>query len=147
MKVLLYGANGYTGRLIAEQWPREGKELILAGRSMNAVKELGQQLDKEYRVFALDNAETIEKTLTDIDLVLNAAGPFFRTAHPLVEGCLSTETHYVDITGEVDVFEHIQSYHEVAGEKGIVLLPGAGFDVVPTDILSAKLLEELPEAL
>ena len=147
MKVLLYGANGYTGRLIAEQWPKEGKELILSGRSMNAVKELGQQLDKEYRVFALDEAEIIEEALADIDLVLNAAGPFFRTAQPLVEGCLSTKTHYVDITGEVDVFEKIQSYHESAGEKGIVLLPGAGFDVVPTDFLSAKLAEELPGAV
>ncbi len=147
MKVLLYGANGFTGRLIAEQWPgSEAKELILAGRSVQAIGELGKQLNKGHRVFALDDSTTIEEALADIDLVLNAAGPFDRTALPLVKACLSVAVHYVDITGEWKIFEAIQRFDEAAQEKGVVLLPGAGFDVVPTDIVSNILAEKMPDA-
>jgi short subunit dehydrogenase-like uncharacterized protein len=144
MKVLLYGANGYTGRLIADQWPSSSHDLILAGRSVDPIKQLGQRLGKEYRVFALEDSSTIEEALIDIDLVLNAAGPFQKTAQPLVKACLSKQTHYVDITGEIEVFETIQSYDDQAQAQGIVLLPGAGFDVVPTDVLANILADELP---
>jgi short subunit dehydrogenase-like uncharacterized protein len=146
MNVLLYGANGYTGRLIAQQWPDGNKTLILAGRNTDEVQQLGKELDRPNRVFALDNPAAVKEELNDIDLVLNAAGPFFRTAQPLVEACLATKTHYLDITGEVPVFENIQSYHDQAQEKGVVLLPGVGFDVVPTDVLASKLKEQLPSA-
>ncbi len=146
MKVLLYGANGYTGRLIAESWPEEAHTLILGGRSAEAVGELASQLGKEDRIFDLEDNSATEKALQGVDLVLNAAGPFFSTAQPLVEACLQTKTHYVDITGEIEVFENIQSYHDQAQKKGIVLLPGAGFDVVPTDVLASKLKEKLPGA-
>jgi short subunit dehydrogenase-like uncharacterized protein len=146
MKVLLYGANGYTGRLIAESWPEAAHTLILGGRSARSVGELASRLGKEDRIFDLEDRIGTAEALQDIDLVLNAAGPFFQTAQPLVEACLSTKAHYVDITGEIEVFETIQSYHNEAQAQGIVLLPGAGFDVVPTDVLAAKLAEKQAEA-
>lgn len=146
MKVLLYGANGYTGRLIAESWPEEAHTLILGGRSAKAVGELARQLGKEDRIFDLEDDNATENALQDVDLVLNAAGPFAQTAQPLVEACLHTKTHYLDITGEVPVFETLQSYHDQAQETGVVLLPGVGFDVVPTDVLASKLKERRPEA-
>jgi short subunit dehydrogenase-like uncharacterized protein len=146
MNVLLYGANGYTGRLIAEQWPSGTHKLIVAGRSADKVKKVGQELEWPYRVFGLNEPMAIEEGLADIDLVINAAGPFSRTAKPLVEACLARKTHYVDITGEVEVFETLQSYHEQAEAQGIVILPGAGFDVVPTDVVASALKGKMPGA-
>jgi short subunit dehydrogenase-like uncharacterized protein len=142
MRVLLYGANGYTGQLIAEFWPEAAHTLILGGRSSQSVGELASRLGKKDRIFDLDDRMVTVEALKDIDLLLNAAGPFFRTARPLVEACLATKTHYVDITGEIEVFESIQDHHDQAQAEGVVLLPGAGFDVVPTDILAAKLVEK-----
>ncbi len=77
---------------------------------------------------------------------MNCAGPFSHTARPLVAACLQAQTHYLDITGEIEVFELVKSFHQKALEKNITLLPGVGFDVVPTDCLANYLHEKLPDA-
>jgi len=145
MQWMIYGANGYTGRLIAQEARQRGLSPILAGRS-DAVAALAQQLGCVHRRFGLDDPDEVRAGLDGIGLVLHCAGPFSATAAPMLEGCLAAGAHYLDITGEIDVFAHCHAQDARARERGIVVLPGAGFDVVPTDCLAALLKRELPTA-
>jgi short subunit dehydrogenase-like uncharacterized protein len=143
---LLYGANGYTGRLILNLATAYGLQPILAGRNESAIRTLAQQHHLPFRIADVNNPEQLKEMLTGIPLVLHAAGPFKHTAFPMIEACLHTGTHYLDITGEIEVFEKARHYDKAAQEKGIMIMPGVGFDVVPTDCLSLFLKEELPDA-
>ncbi len=142
---LLYGANGYTGRLIAEEAARRGERPILAGRDEPAIASLAERHGFEHRVFDLEDPAKIEANLEDVGAVCLAAGPFSRTSRPVVDACLRTETSYLDITGEIPVLEAVMSRSEEALRAGISLLPGVGFDVVPSDCLAKKLAEALPD--
>ena len=75
---------------------------------------------------------------------LHCAGPFSRTWRPMYDACLGTGTHYLDITGEIDVFEALAARDRAARDAGIMLLPGVGFDVVPSDCLIADLAARHP---
>lgn len=143
---LIYGANGYTGELIAREAVQRGLRPILAGRNREAVVTLATSLGLEARIFGLDDPQAIEAGLKDCAVVLHCAGPFSRTAKPMIEACLHAHTHYLDITGEIAVFEMAATYDAVAKLANIMLLPGVGFDVVPTDCLAAHLKAQLPSA-
>ena len=143
---LLYGAYGYTGRLIADEAVARGETPVLAGRREGPLRELGERLDLPWRVFPLDEADRLDRGLEGIDAVLLAAGPFSGTSRPVVEACLRNRVHYLDITGEIPVFEAIFARDSEARDRGVTLLPGVGFDVVPTDCLAATLAEALPGA-
>jgi short subunit dehydrogenase-like uncharacterized protein len=143
---LLYGANGYTGRLILERALLLGLRPRLGGRDAEAVGTLASAHGLEHRAFALDDARALTAALTEVPVVLHAAGPFSKTAVPMAEACIRTGTHYVDITGEIEVFERLHEMTERASAAGVMLLPGAGFDVVPTDLLAAHLKRRLPDA-
>ncbi|MFW6050147.1 MAG: saccharopine dehydrogenase family protein [Myxococcota bacterium] len=143
---LIYGAYGFTGQLIAEEAQRRGMQPVLAGRRAEAVQELADRLDLEGRVFDLGSPEAVARQIQDFEAVLLAAGPFSQTSAPVVEACLRTGAHYLDITGEIGVFEAIFRLDGQARERGVVLLPGVGFDVVPTDCLAAVLKQALPSA-
>ncbi|OGT59524.1 MAG: hypothetical protein A3E01_01735 [Gammaproteobacteria bacterium RIFCSPHIGHO2_12_FULL_63_22] len=146
MKWMVYGANGYTGRLIAEEAARRGLRPILAGRNAGAIEPLAKKLKLPVRAFALDNPAAVRAGLKDIGLVLHCAGPFSATSAPMVAACLDVGAHYLDITGEIDIFAACHALDAVARKRGIVLMPGTGFDVVPTDCLAAQLKRELPSA-
>ena len=104
MKFLLYGANGYTGSLIAEHAGEFGLTPILAGRSEDKIRPLAERLGYEYRIFDLSETEKLEQALREVSVVLHAAGPFKFTASSMIKACLRTGTHYLDITGEIPVF-------------------------------------------
>lgn len=144
MSWMIYGANGYTGNLIAREAAHRGLTPILAGRSADAVAALAQELGFEHRVFSLggDSAEHLH----GIDLVLHCAGPFSATAEPMMKACLAARAHYLDITGEIAVFEMAQKLGPSAAEAGIVICPGVGFDVIPTDCIAAALKQSMPDA-
>ncbi|HEU4663865.1 MAG TPA: saccharopine dehydrogenase NADP-binding domain-containing protein [Dokdonella sp.] len=146
-RALVYGANGYSGALIAEEAARRGLAPVLGGRNRAAVEALAHRLGLHSRVFDLDDAAAIARGLDGIDLLLNCAGPFSRTAAPLLEACLERRVHYLDITGEIDVFAHCHRADARARERGIVVVPGVGFDVVPTDSVAALLKRALPDAV
>lgn len=146
MDWIIYGANGYTGRLAAKEAARRGLKPLLAGRSEAPVKALAGELGLDYRVFGLDDGQALRRHLSGSRLVLHCAGPFSRTSAPMVEACLAEGVHYLDITGEIAVFEAVHTLHDQARKSDVVLLPGAGFDVVPTDCLAARLVAELPAA-
>jgi short subunit dehydrogenase-like uncharacterized protein len=143
---LLYGANGYTGELIARYSGQFGLKPILAGRSKQAIESIAERLNLSFVVFDLSDKAALLDALRQVKLVVHAAGPFVHTAKQMIEACIEANVHYVDINGDVPVFEMIRLYNEAATGAGIQLLPGAGFDVVPTDCLAMKLKRNLPDA-
>jgi short subunit dehydrogenase-like uncharacterized protein len=146
MTFLLYGANGYTGELIAREAVRRGMKPVLAGRSKDSIGKLAAELGCPSAVFDLDDHTSLVSSLSNVAAVLHCAGPFSATARSMMQACLATHVHYFDITGEIPVFELAHSVHEKAVRSGIALCPGTGFDVVPTDCLAIKLKEALPDA-
>jgi short subunit dehydrogenase-like uncharacterized protein len=138
---MIYGSNGYTGELIAREAARRGLKPILAGRNAEAVGALASELGLPQRIFALDNPR-----LEGVSAVLHSAGPFIRTSRAMVDACLAAGANYLDITGEISVFEQVLSRGEEAKRAGVALLPGVGFDVVPSDCLAARLAAQLPDA-
>lgn len=146
MTLLIYGANGYTGQLTARMAVEQGLRPVLAGRSEGPVRALAQALGLEHRVFPLDDAARVDGGLDGVTVVLHCAGPFSRTARPMVEGCLRRRVHYLDITGEIEVFEQVAALDSRARTSGVMLLPGAGFDVVPSDCLAAHVAARMPDA-
>ncbi len=145
-QLMIYGANGYTGKLIAKEAIEKGYQPILAGRNQAAIEALAKELNLSSRVFSLNFESEVEKNLTDIHLVIHCAGPFSATAEPMMQACIKSKTHYTDITGEIGVFELAQSLNEQAKAAGIVLCSGVGFDVIPTDCLASLLKEKMPDA-
>ena len=143
---LLYGSYGYTGRLVARLAVERGLKPVLAGRDGEALEQQAGRLGLPHLVFSLEDSEALDRALSDVPLVLHCAGPFSETFRPMVEACLRTRRHYLDITGEIDVFEGAAALDARAGEAGIMLLPGVGMDVVPTDCLAAHLKRRLPTA-
>ena len=143
--LLVYGSYGYTGRLIAREAVARGGSPAVAGRDGRAVAEQADRLGVEGRTFGLES-DDLESHLASFDAVLNCAGPFVDTAGPMVAACLATDTDYLDITGEFSVFESLRQRDAAARESEVTLLPGVGFDVVPSDCLAAFLGEQLPEA-
>lgn len=144
--IILYGANGYTGTLIARMAKDYGIRPILAGRRAEAVKPLAESLGLEWGVADLDDASALDALLQRAPMVLHAAGPFKRTAKPMIEACLRNGKHYTDITGEIVVYEMAKTYDAPAKEKQVMIMPGVGFDVVPTDCMALHLKNKLPDA-
>jgi short subunit dehydrogenase-like uncharacterized protein len=133
---MLYGAAGHTGALIAQHGRQCGHQPLLAGRSAPAVAALARRLDLPYRELALDDPAALSAALVDVDLVLNAAGPFLHTATPLAEACLGAGVHYLDIGNELQVFRTLYDLHQRAQAAGVAIIPGTGFGVVATNCLA-----------
>src|SRR5262249_39576371 len=130
-RLLLYGAYGYTGRLTAELAAARRLDVVLAGRNQDALVALGDRLSLPTRVLGLNDAEQLRAALRDVACVVHMAGPFAVTSAPMLNACLATKTDYIDITGEIEVFEALWSRGEDIQRAGITAVPGAGFDVVP----------------
>jgi short subunit dehydrogenase-like uncharacterized protein len=143
---LIYGANGYTGELIVRYAAERGMKPILAGRNARKVESLAKKHELDFRVFALDETEQLDAALREVEFVLHCAGPFSLTSKPMVEACLRTERHYLDITGEIAVFEQMAALDKQAREAGVMVMSGVGFDVVPSDCLARHLKDRLPAA-
>jgi short subunit dehydrogenase-like uncharacterized protein len=143
---LLYGATGFIGSAIARRAVEHGMQPILAGRNADQVGKLAAELGLEHRVFDLLEPQKIEQALDGVVVVLNCAGPFIHTSIPIITACLQTGTHYLDLTGEIPVYEAVFARDAQAQSRGVMLLPGAGFDVMPTDCLAAHLKRRLPSA-
>jgi short subunit dehydrogenase-like uncharacterized protein len=143
---MIYGANGYTGSLLAERAIAEGARPFLAGRDRDALKSMSDRYGVPFRVFELADVAAVTQALADIDAVVHCAGPFSATSAVMAEACIEAGTHYLDISGEIAVFEHLKELDERARAAAVTLLPGVGFDVVPSDCLAAHLHRELPDA-
>jgi short subunit dehydrogenase-like uncharacterized protein len=144
--LLIYGANGYAGGLIAREAARRGLRPIIAGRDTEAIERLATELNRPHRVFELVASDAAALHLAGARAVMNCAGPFIETATPMIEACLAAKVHYLDITGEIDVIERAAKCRERAVAAGISVISAVGFDVVPSDCLAAMLAAELPTA-
>ncbi|HET7457151.1 MAG TPA: saccharopine dehydrogenase NADP-binding domain-containing protein [Gemmatimonadaceae bacterium] len=148
---LLYGANGYTGELIARRAVAAGLRPVLAGRRADAIAALAAELGLPHRVASVDDPAALDAAVAAVRtdrprLVLHCAGPFAHTARQVADACLRNRAHYLDITGEMTVFEGMAARGAVAERAGVMLLPGVGFDVVPSDCLAAYVARKLPTA-
>lgn len=146
MPWMIYGANGYTGQMITREAVKRGMRPILAGRNQEVIQNMAAEHRLESRIFDLSEIGVVMEGLTEIDLVLNCAGPFSSTAEPMMRACIESKVHYLDITGEISVFELAQELSSQAKKKKVILCPGVGFDVVPTDCVAASLKAALPDA-
>ncbi|KPK55050.1 MAG: hypothetical protein AMJ63_01230 [Myxococcales bacterium SG8_38_1] len=145
-RIVVYGSYGYTGDLIARFAKEDGVDLVLSGRN---AERLGEQADRygfEIAPADLSDPSSIRTVLRDADVVIHCAGPFSETYEAMARACLDTGTHYTDITGEAEVYEGLWALDDDAKRAGIMLLPGTGFDVVPSDCLAAHLKSRCPDA-
>lgn len=141
---LIYGCYGYTGKLISEYAVQQGLKPVLAGRDAKRTEDLARELGLEFRVFSLDDEDQVARELEPFKLVLHCAGPFVYTCAIMARACIKAKTHYLDITGEYQVFERLYRKDQAAKDAGILIMPGVGFDVVPSDCLAAYLKDKLP---
>ena len=144
--IVVYGSYGYTGQLIVEACKAKQLSLILAGRNEQALALQSESTGYPYEVVETSETEKLVHLLKPAHLVIHCGGPFIFTARRMVEACLQARTHYTDITGEIAVFELLKKYDQQARDSGIIVLPGIGFDVVPTDCMASHLKRRLPEA-
>ncbi len=144
--IIIYGSYGYTGQLIVEECKIKGIDVILAGRNVDELRVQSELTGFPYEVVDINDTMTLKKLLAKGSLVIHAAGPFQFTAQPMAEACLATKTHYTDITGEISVFEMMATLDAKAKAAGITIMPGVGFDVVPSDCLAMHLKNRMPSA-
>lgn len=143
--IIVYGAYGYTGELIVRKCQELGVKPLLSGRNESKLKPVAEKYDLPYKVASLETGD-LDALLTGAKVVIHAAGPFIHTSKPMVEACIRNKVHYTDITGEIAVFAQASKYDQQAKDAGVMLLPGTGFDVVPSDCLAAHLKTRMPEA-
>jgi len=144
--LLIYGATGYSGRLITAAAVALGLRPILCGRNQVKLEAAAEPLGLEYRVAGLTEPDRLAVALCGIEVVLHAAGPFSSTARPMIDACLRAGAHYLDITGEIPVLEDLVGRDAEARARRIMVMPAVGFDVVPSDCLAAHVARRLPSA-
>jgi short subunit dehydrogenase-like uncharacterized protein len=146
MKYLIYGAYGFTGKLITKLAVEKGHDIIIAGRDEKKTEALAKEFDLPFRAYSLEDSKSLDESLREVEAVLHCAGPYSKTALRMMDACIRCGIHYLDITGELDIFELAASKSEEAKKAGIVIMPGVGFDVVPTDCLASYLKSKMPDA-
>lgn len=141
--LLIYGATGYTGRMAAERAKALGLDFAIAGRNQQRLASLAAQLDVPYRVFDSDADAAV--SLSGISVLLNFAGPFVHTAEPLMRACIKAGVDYLDITAEINIYRLAEKLGAEAAANHVMLLPGVGWDVVPTDSLAVHVARRIKE--
>jgi short subunit dehydrogenase-like uncharacterized protein len=144
--IILYGSYGYTGRLIAEECKARKLHVLLAGRDPAKLQLQSEQSGYPFEVADINDRPALLNLLMKGQLVIHCGGPFQYTARQMAEACLETGTHYTDIAGEYPVFELLATYDSRAKASDILMMPGIGFDVVPSDCLALLLKKHLPAA-
>lgn len=144
--IVVYGSYGYTGKLIVNLCRIKNLQVVLAGRNEEQLKLQSQQSGYSYQVVESNDLEALIKLLQPAAIVIHCGGPFRYTAKNMSDACLATNTHYTDITGEYQVFESLPLLDQRAKELNITIMPGTGFDVVPSDCLALHLKNRLPSA-
>jgi short subunit dehydrogenase-like uncharacterized protein len=145
-KIIIYGSYGYTGKLIVDECRKKNLEVILSGRNGTALEAQSRESGYPYEVVSVNDRAALTALLRKGKVVIHCGGPFRHTAKAMAEACLETGTHYTDITGEYEVFEMLAGYDSKGKQSNITIIPGTGFDVVPSDCLALHLKNKLPSA-
>ena len=146
---MIYGAAGYTGGMAAEHAVAAGLRLLLGGREKDrqALEVLASRIGGEVRIFRLDNPAEIRAGLTDVTVVLNAAGPFMNTAEPLMSAAIASGVHYLDFSAELDTYREALALDARARAAGVMLLPGSGGSVAMLGCLAAHAVRRVDDPL
>ena len=144
--LVVYGAYGYTGKLITEVCKSKGIRTLISGRSRTQLEKLSADSGFDFEAVDINDHQKLVALLSNAPAVLHCAGPFSLTAKQMVTACLEAGTHYLDITGEHEVMSALHELDKQAQSAGIMIMPGVGFDVVPTDCMAAHLKNRLPHA-
>ncbi len=147
--IALYGATGYTGRLVTDELVRRGLDFVLGGRSAERLERVASRHGQgaETRVATVDDPGSLRRLVEGCDVLINCAGPFSRAGEPVVQAAIDTGTHYLDSTGEQSFMRTVfDRYGPEAERKGVALVPAMGFDYVPGDCI-ARLVSEGHEPL
>lgn len=142
---MIYGATGYTGRMAAEHAVASGLAPILAGRDEAKLVGLAQQLGVAYRAFSLDDGRAVDVALSDVKVLLNCAGPFARTAAPLMRAAIRSRVHYLDVAAELDSYRFAETCDAEARDVGVMLLPGSGGSVAMLGSLATRAAERVTQ--
>ena len=144
-KWMIYGANGFSAMLAIEESVKRGLKPVLAGRSP-AIEKIAQKFDLDFQIFSLSSVNEVASQIKGLTVVANCAGPFSETAETMIQACIQAKVHYIDITGEISVYDYANQCDREAVSANIVLCPGVGSDVIPTDCLAKYLKDECPDA-
>ncbi|HAC26173.1 MAG TPA: hypothetical protein DCE81_14790 [Cytophagales bacterium] len=144
--ILVYGSYGYTGQLVVEVCRAKKLSVILSGRNAESLRRQSEATGYPFEPVDTTNHTALTALLAKAAVVIHCAGPFRHTAQAMANACLETKTHYTDITGEYEVFEMLAGYDQKGKQTGITIMPGTGFDVVPSDCLAVHLKNRLPSA-
>ncbi|MFM9944931.1 MAG: saccharopine dehydrogenase family protein [Bacteroidia bacterium] len=146
-QIIVYGSYGYTGELIVEESLSKNLSILLSGRNEEKLKSQSEKTGYPYKAVDINNHAALIELLKEGEVLIHAAGPFINTARQMVEACIEAKTHYLDINGDITVFELIKTFDYKARYARIMLMPGVGFDVVPTDCMAVKLKNKMPDAI
>ncbi|KAH8172645.1 saccharopine dehydrogenase NADP binding domain-containing protein [Sarocladium implicatum] len=140
-ELMVYGCNGYTGRLVTTYAKSLGLNIVLAGRTEDKVRSLADELVVEHRIFDLSSHDHIVTALGSVQVLLNCSGPFKHTASPLMRACIQSGTHYLDISAELDSYQLAEELDVEAKAADVVLMPGCGGSVAMLGCLTSYALE------
>lgn len=138
--VVVYGATGYTGRLVSSELARRGADFVVSGRSREKLDRLAADLDPTpaVRPVSLDDRAGLRDLLADAAAVIACAGPFTLHGEPVIEAAATSGTHYVDTAGEQPfIHASFERWGGAAERSGAAVVSGLGFDYVPGDMLAA----------
>ena len=135
--IAVYGATGYTGRLVAAELRRRELPFVLCGRDPDKLRPLAAALGSpEVRTAAVGDRDALRHAFGDCAAVINCAGPFTVLGEPVVRAAVETGTHYVDTAGEQPFIKLVADrYDEAARAAEVAVIPAMGFDYVPGDLL------------
>ena len=140
---MLYGATGYTGTLIAEEAVRRGHHPVLAGRNAEKLRTLADRLELEWVAFSLEDERALLLATESVSLMLHAAGPFTKTCAPMMDACLTSKTHYLDISNEISVLQAAQTRYRIAEKNAVSIIPGVGFGTVACNSLARHVCDQV----
>jgi short subunit dehydrogenase-like uncharacterized protein len=142
--IALYGATGYTGRLVAKELADGGTDFVLSGRNQAKLEALAEELGRNMPCVAatVDDPDSLRSMLAGCAAVIDCAGPFAYYGEPVLKAAIETSTHYLDTAGEQPYMNLIfKRYGAEAERNGVAAIPAMGFDFVPGDMLASLTAE------
>lgn len=138
--ITVYGATGYTGKLIAAELAKTDVEFALAGRSQEKLEAVAEELRVDVPLHAIANSDAkgLRDLFGDSSAVIACAGPFYLHGEPVLAAAAAVGTHYLDTTGEQPFIQlALDQYGPIAEKNGSAVVPAMGFDYVPGDMIAA----------
>jgi short subunit dehydrogenase-like uncharacterized protein len=148
-RIVVFGATGYTGRLVAERLVARGARPVLAGRSEERLRELAERLGGlEWARADAVRANSVFALVEDGDVLVSTVGPFVKWGDAAVRAAIAAGCTYLDSTGEPAFIRRVfEGLGRSAARAGARLLPALGYDYVPGALAGGLALERAPGAV